>query len=80
MPHVARHGPYRFLFFSNNGREPPHVHVKRDRSEARFWLVPVALARNRRFNQHELRRIEAIVRARRLRFLEVWNAFFTSRA
>jgi hypothetical protein len=77
MPHVARHGPYRFCFFSNNGGEPPHVHVARDRLEAKFWLAPVALARNRRFNDRELRRIEAIVRTHQLRFLEVWHAFFT---
>jgi len=76
MPRVARHGPYLFHFFSNEGREPPHVHVDRERFSATFWLAPVALAGNRGFNDHELGRIEAIVRVHQLRFLEVWHAYF----
>ena len=34
MPTVLRVGRYRFLFFSNEGHEPPHIHVKADRDEA----------------------------------------------
>lgn len=78
MPHVARHGPYRFYFYSDEGDEPPHIHVNREQCTAKFWLVPVALARHRGFNGHELRRIEAIVRTHQLRFLEVWHAFFAA--
>ncbi|MBM3984509.1 MAG: DUF4160 domain-containing protein [Planctomycetes bacterium] len=37
----------------------------RERSTARPWLVPVALAANSGFNARELRRIESVVRARR---------------
>jgi hypothetical protein len=44
VPTVARIGPYRFFFFSNEGSEPPHIHVQRDRALAKFWLRPVALA------------------------------------
>jgi hypothetical protein len=77
MPQVARHGPYRVFFFSSEGEEPPHVHVERDDRHAKFWLLPVAIARNDGFNGHELRRIHAIVLVHRLRFLEHWNAFFS---
>ena len=77
MPCIARHGPYQFHFFSNENREPPHVHVDRERVSAKFWLAPVALAHNDGFNGHELRRIEAIVREHQLRFLEAWHAYFT---
>ncbi len=31
MPTVFRSGPYRFFFYSNEGSEPPHIHVQRDR-------------------------------------------------
>jgi uncharacterized protein DUF4160 len=44
MPTVFRWGPYRFFFFGNDGSEPPHVHVQRDRALAKIWLRPVALA------------------------------------
>jgi hypothetical protein len=38
MPTVFRRGDYRF-FFSNEGdpRETPHVHVRRDGDETKFW-------------------------------------------
>lgn len=29
-PTVLRSGPYRFLFFSNEAGEAPHIHVHRD--------------------------------------------------
>jgi hypothetical protein len=38
MPPIARFGPYRVFFFSNEGREPPHIHAQRDSSLAKFWL------------------------------------------
>jgi hypothetical protein len=33
-------------FHSHKPNEPPHVHVDRDDQSAKFWLDPVALARN----------------------------------
>jgi hypothetical protein len=44
MPAVLEDGPYSFLFFSSDGSEPPHVHVRRERRIAKFWLDPVVLA------------------------------------
>jgi hypothetical protein len=40
MPNILRVGPYRFFIYSNEGDEPPHVHVRRDRKLAKFWLSP----------------------------------------
>lgn len=54
MPTVLRFGPYRFYFYSHEPNEPPHVHVDRDDLSAKFWLDPVALARNLGFNAREL--------------------------
>ena len=76
MPTVARIGPYRSFFFGNEGAEPPHIHVERDRSLVKFWLDPVALARSTGFAAHELSRIAALVHENRVRFLEAWNEFF----
>jgi len=45
MPTVLEDGPYRFIFFSSDKDEPPHIHVTRERCIARFWLDPVALAK-----------------------------------
>jgi hypothetical protein len=76
MPTIARIGPYRCFFFSNEGTEPPHVHVQRERRLAKFWLVPVELAGATGFGPPELRRIERMVRDNQQDFLERWNRFF----
>lgn len=47
MPTVLRIGPFRFHFYSNEKGEPPHIHVDFEDGDAKFWLEPVALARNR---------------------------------
>jgi hypothetical protein len=76
MPTIARTGPYRIFFFSNEGSEPAHVHVQRESALAKFWLKPVALAAASGFGAHELRRIAVIVEENRQIWLEAWNEFF----
>jgi hypothetical protein len=76
MPTVHREGPYSFVFFSSDGSEPVHVHVKRDRQIAKFWLEPVALAKNRGFAEHDLGRIERLVRMHQAALIEAWHGFF----
>ena len=49
-PAILRIGRYRFFFISNEGRGPPHIHVKAAEDEAKFWLEPVQLAANFGFN------------------------------
>lgn len=77
MPTIDDIGPYKFFFYSAEGREPPHVHVRRDSSTAKFWLSPVRVARSRRFDDHELRSLQKLVEENRDRILEVWNEHFS---
>jgi hypothetical protein len=77
VPTVRREGPYRFFFYSGDRHEPPHVHVERASSEAKFWLEPVRLADSRRFSAAELRRMERIVIERANEFLRAWHEHFT---
>ncbi len=76
MPTVGRNGPYRLFFFSNEGLEPPHVHVQRDEALAKFWLSPVALASSSGFSSRELSRVERLVAETQDRLLEAWHEFF----
>jgi hypothetical protein len=76
VPVIARVGPYRFFFYSNENDEPPHVHVQRERMLAKFWLEDVSLAESKRFVAHELREMERIVVEHRAEFLEAWHEFF----
>ena len=76
MPRVAVVGQYRFFFYSNEGEEPRHIHVRHEDRLAKFWLEPVELAASKRFASHELREIMAIVLQRREEFIEAWNEHF----
>ena len=61
MPTLIRSGPYRLYFHSHEPNEPPHVHVDRDDQSAKFWLNPVALARNLGFDPPELRKVQRLI-------------------
>ena len=76
MPTVLRHGPYRVYFYSHEPGEPPHVHVDRDDSSAKFWLSPVALAVNFGFAARELRTIQEIIETNQQRLIKAWNDYF----
>ena len=78
MPTVLRVGPYRLFFYSGDGREPPHVHVERDDSLAKFWLAPVRLASSQGYRSAELRDIERIVSNNSALLLEAWNEYFSN--
>ena len=76
MPNVLRTGPYRFYFYSHEPNEPPHIHIDRDNLSAKFWLEPVALARNMGFSAKELRRLHSLVMEHQTGLLEAWNEYF----
>jgi hypothetical protein len=79
MPVVFREGVFRFFFYSNEGdpREPIHVHVMRDRDEAKFWLYPVpSVAYNRGFNARVLASLLRMVESRRDAIEEAWHDHF----
>lgn len=77
MPLVLQSKGYRFLFYALDAPEPPHVHVRRDRKHAKFWLEPnVELENNHGFRPHELNEISRVIVEHRELFLEAWHAFF----
>jgi hypothetical protein len=76
MPTVLKSGPYRFYFHSHEPNEPPHIHVDRDPCSAKYWLLPVQLARNVGFAAHELRHIERLVSEHQDELLEAWHGYF----
>ncbi len=76
MPTVLRVGRYRFYFFSNEGQEPPHIHVKAGSDQAKFWLYPIELASNYGFRAHELNEIRRIIEQHQLELGEAWDEHF----
>lgn len=76
MPTVLNLGAYSFIFFSSDRNEPAHIHVKRDRQLAKFWLDPIALEKNRGFKEHELNQIGRLVEEHQTELLEAWHDYF----
>ena len=76
MPTVLRIGPYRFFFYSEEGSEPPHLHVVAAEKRAKYWLTPVEFTWNDGFRTGELNTIEEIIAANLNSLLEAWNDFF----
>ncbi|CAN5623693.1 DUF4160 domain-containing protein [soil metagenome] len=76
MPTVLRVGPYRFFFYASDHDEPIHIHVRRDRYKARFWLWSVALAVNKGFPDHQLKQIEKLVTDHRQELIREWHDYF----
>ena len=53
---------FRFGFFSNEGNEPPHVHVTKGDGMAKFWLKEeVELAECYNFKKQEVKRAWELV-------------------
>lgn len=76
MPTLLRWNGYRFYFFSNEGQEPPHVHVDKIGNTAKIWLNTVSVASYYSFSDYALREICAKVEARQEEFLAAWENYF----
>ncbi len=61
MPTVLRIRNFRFHFYSDEGNEPPHIHVATPDGECKFWIGIIRLARNKNVRPHEIREIEKLI-------------------
>ncbi len=78
MPTVLLAEGFRFFFFSNEGSEPPHIHVERGDGYAKFWLEPVELADAVGLKTPELNRARLLVIQHRIDFREKWREHFST--
>jgi len=77
VPTVLRVDGHRFFFYSNEGSEPPHIHVQTTEKYAKFWLVPIQLADSFGYNKKDLQRIQNIIEEHSEQLREAWNEYFT---
>ena len=73
MPTVLKIGSYRFHFYSDEGNEPPHIHVATPEGECKFWLDPIRLARNKGVPPRVVRNIEKLVFENQNLLMEKYN-------
>jgi Domain of unknown function (DUF4160) len=76
MPTVLREQGFQFYFYSHETTEPPHVHVDKGGSSCKFWLSPVALAKNYGYSEVELNRIRDIILEKQSFLASKWNEYF----
>jgi hypothetical protein len=78
MPTILRLFGWRFHFYSNEGTEPPHIHVATSDGECKYWLSPVRLARSENVKPSDMRKIEITLIENENFILEKWNEYFTN--
>ena len=80
VPTVLRIGKYRFFFFSNEGKEPCHIHIESGDGHAKFWLSPkIHLALSQGMNAKDLSEISKLVRQNDKKLVEAWDEFFSNK-
>jgi hypothetical protein len=75
-PVVHREDGYRFFFWSNERRAPPHIHVAKAGATATWWLAPIAEAFSAGFNAAQRRRIRDILETQAVAILKEWYERF----
>jgi hypothetical protein len=76
MPTVLRIKGFRFFFFSNDSKEPVHIHVESDDKYAKFWLEPVQLSKSVGYNAKELSKISKLIMDNSSLLKRRWNEYF----
>ncbi|MEM8605868.1 MAG: DUF4160 domain-containing protein [Myxococcota bacterium] len=64
------------FFFSDEGWEPPHVHVEHGGGVAKYWLTPVSMADCKGMTFAELRGARQLVEQHVDVLLERWDDYF----
>jgi len=75
-PVVLRSQGYRFAWWSNENREPPHVHVFKGDAAAKWWLDFLEEEYSVGFNPNQRRLTRDILEEHRLELLKEWYVSF----
>lgn len=73
MPVILREKGYELSFVMFDLDEPMHVHVRKERKRAKFWLEPVSLAWTRGYREHELNEIERLINDNQDFICQIWQ-------
>lgn len=75
LPTILKVKSFRFFFYSDEGNEPPHVHIENADGECKFWLNPVKLASSRNLSGVIIREIERIIVENKPLLIEKYASF-----
>ena len=75
MPTIFIFFGLRFMFYSDD-HEPIHVHVIKDKHEAKYNVEKVEQVYNYGFKLHELKLIESVIEENREVIIDRWKKYF----
>jgi len=61
MPEIFRTLGFVFFFYSNEGQEPIHVHVRKAGGFAKFWIDPVELDFSQGMKTSDIKQAEDLI-------------------
>ncbi len=77
MPTVLNEEGFKFHFFSDEGNEPCHIHIKKGGARGKVWLLPeFEEDYYYGFTEQEKRKIRKIVKEHHEFLIEKWNEYF----
>jgi len=76
MPTILNKDGFRVFFFSNEGNEPPHVHIEYGGGYAKFWLNPIELSISLRLTSRQLSKLRNLVEENQENFNTSWHEYF----
>ena len=78
MPEVFRKEGFVFHFYSNEGQEPIHVHVRKAGGFAKFWVDPLTLDLAQGMKTQELARAEELILENTELIRRKWDEVFNT--
>ena len=78
MAEVFRKFGFVFFFYSNEGSEPKHVHVRKGGGFAKFWVEPVELDFSQGVKVVEIRKAEKLINENIDLINKKWDEVFGS--
>ena len=73
MPEIFRSYGFVFFFYSNEGVEPIHVHVRKAGGFAKFWIEPVELEFSQGMKTSDIQHAEELIIAHLEMINKKWN-------
>jgi hypothetical protein len=61
MPEVFRKLGFVFFFYSNEGNEPMHIHVRKAGGFAKYWIEPIELEFSQGMKVNDLKTAEKLI-------------------
>jgi hypothetical protein len=79
VPTVLVESGFRIFFYSDEGFEPPHVHIEYQGAVSKFWVNPVQFAGTMGMRASQIKKASNLIEKHEKLILEKWNEFFSKK-